>query len=80
MCIGLIIIASLATVVGVLVEVLVLNAEGWLFELRHCSMVMHAEYRSIFTPLICNGDVSIRVKYSRVGRKTSNKPTDYQLV
>ena len=33
MYIGLIIIASLATVVGVLVEVLVLNAEGWLFEL-----------------------------------------------
>ena len=39
----------------------------------HCSMAMSAEHRSKFVALHGNGDVSIWVKNSRVGRKTLNK-------
>ena len=42
-------------------------------ENNHCSMAMSAEYRSNLQPFTDNGDVSIWVKNSTVGRKAEKK-------
>ena len=46
----------------------------------HCSMDMSSEHRSKFSYFSGNVDVSIWVKTSRVGRKTSSQQTSFTLL
>ena len=56
------------------VRALAPQAEGWVFvsQTRQTEVVKSSKGKNL-QPFIGNGDVSIRVKDSRVGQKTTNK-------